>query len=130
MQTLHGHSKKSERSGLGPVTFLQTKHTHLHLDTCRVVDIKTSKPGLLRKPSHHWTDIIPRLTKVNISPGFCTIYVHSMGIIPSLQQACCLLLANAFSSVSVTNQIFIMKHRPVAPELRVSRTSVDMCTLE
>jgi len=25
MQTLHGHSKQSDRSGLGPITFLQTK---------------------------------------------------------------------------------------------------------
>ena len=32
MQTLHGHSKLSGRSGLGPVTFLQTKHAHLHLE--------------------------------------------------------------------------------------------------
>ena len=29
---MYGHSKQSGRSGLGPVTFLQTKHVHLHLE--------------------------------------------------------------------------------------------------
>ena len=37
-------------------------------------------------------------------------------------------LANAFSSVNVTNQIFIIKHNPFAPGWRVSRTSVAMGT--
>ena len=36
------------------------------------------------------------------------ISVHSMGIVPSLRQAYCLLLANTFSSVNVTNQTFFM----------------------
>ena len=31
-------------------------------------------------------------------------------------------------AINVTNQIFIMKHSPVAPGWRVSRTSVAMCT--
>ena len=50
---------------------------------------------------------------------FCTIHtaisVHSMAG------------QNAISLVNVTNQIFIMKHRPAAPGWRVSRTSVAMC---
>ena len=37
----------------------------LNYKTHRVVDIKTSKPGHHQKGSHHWTDIISILTKVN-----------------------------------------------------------------
>ena len=59
---------------------------------------------------------------------FTAISVHSMGIIPSLRQASYLLLANAFSSVNVTNQTFIMKHEPVVPGWRVAITSVALCT--
>ena len=38
----------------------------LNYNTRRVVDIKTSKPGHHQKGSHHWTDIISILTKVNV----------------------------------------------------------------
>ena len=60
--------------------------------------------------------------------NFTAISVHSKVMIPSLRQACCLLLAIAFTSVNFTNQTFIIKHRPVAPGWRVSRASVAMCT--
>ena len=49
-QTLHGHSKQSGRSGLGPNTFLWTEHAHEHFQLIihlRIVDIKTSKQGHL-----------------------------------------------------------------------------------
>ena len=76
---------------LGPITFLQTKHAHEHLEliirTLRVVDTKASKPGSLQKASlsgqtsflyqyklmFHWDFAL-----------FISISVHSMGIIPSL----------------------------------------------
>ena len=60
VQTIHGHSKHSGKSGLGLVTFLQTTSacTLGINNTCRVVDIKTSKPGLLWKASHHWTSFL------------------------------------------------------------------------
>ena len=38
------------------------------------------------------------------------------------------VLSELVNPISVTNQTFIMKHRPVAPGWRVSRTSVAMCT--
>ena len=38
------------------------------------------------------------------------------------------VLSELVNPINVTNQTFIMKHRPVAPGWRVSRTSVAMCT--
>ena len=45
-------------------------------NTLSFVDIKTSKPGHLRRASHHWTDIIPITTKVSVPAGLCTVYRH------------------------------------------------------
>ena len=38
------------------------------------------------------------------------------------------VLSELVNPINVTNQTFIMKHRPVAPRWRVSRSSVVMCT--
>ena len=123
MRTLHGHSKQSGRSGVGLVAFLQTKHAHLYFELIHVgVDIKTSKPGLLRKSSHHWTDIISMLTKVNIpcTSHFCSLNRHNSFTPTSMLT----IAGQRVSSVNVTNQTFIMKRRPVAPGWRVLRISV------
>ena len=38
------------------------------------------------------------------------------------------VLSELVNPINVTNQTFIMKHRPVAPGWRVSSSSVAMCT--
>ena len=89
MQTLHGHSKQLGRSGLGPITFLQTKHAHEHFEliirTLRVVDTKASKPGYLQKASiSGQTSFLYQQKSMFHFALFIAISVHSMGIIPSL----------------------------------------------
>ena len=39
MQTLHGHSMQLGRLGLGPFTFLHTKHAHEHFELIIVIVI-------------------------------------------------------------------------------------------
>ena len=88
MQTLHGNSKQSGRSGLGLIILLETTHEHFELIIHRVADIKLVSQAISEKLSRHWTDIIPTLTKVNVSSGFplfTATSVQAMGIIiPSL----------------------------------------------
>ena len=116
---MYGHSKQSGRSGLDLVTFLQPKHAHLHAhlgfnNTRRVLGIKTSKPGLLRKASHHWTDIIPILTKVNVLSGHGTISVYSMH---NSFTATSMLPIAGQRVFNVTNQIFIIKTQACCPRM-------------
>ena len=66
MSSKTGHSKQSGRSGFDQFSADQNMHiSTLKYNTRGVVDIKTSKPGHHQKGSHHWTDIIPILPKVN-----------------------------------------------------------------
>ena len=65
--------------------------------------IKTIKPGLLQKASHHWTDIIPVLTKVNVPSGLSTTSVYSMNNSFTVTSMLPIAGQHIFN---VTNQIF------------------------
>ena len=114
---LHGHNKQSGRSGLGLSNFMQTKHAHEHFDLIIHVDIKTS----IRMRISRLFDIRPFtycLDQEYMHARFFFYYLYE-----KLE-----VLSELVNPINVTNQTFIMKHRPVAPGWRVSRTSVAMCT--
>ena len=131
-----GHSKQS---GLGPVTFLQTTVTDKHAICVACSKTKIVNIGTFQKDCVVAANFLPKLQSFNWQM-FSTVLSANCGhscftfrncktitllaILVSMQPH----LANAFSSVNVTDQIFIMKHSPVAPGWRVSRTTVAMCT--
>ena len=128
MQTLHGHSKQS-------CTFLQTKVTDKHVICVACSKTKIGNLGTFQKDCVVAANFLPKLQSFNrqvsstILSANCGLYLSKLQNHYSLGYfGIQLHLADAFSSVNVINQIFIMKHRPVAPGWRVSRTSVAMCT--
>ena len=62
MQTLHGHSKQS---GLGPVTFLQTKVTDKHAICVACSKTKTGNFGTFRKDCVVAENFLPKLQSFN-----------------------------------------------------------------
>ena len=130
MQTLHGHSKQS---GLGPVTFLQTKVTDKHARGVACSKTKIGNIGTFQKDYTVAANFLTKLQSFNWQMSSTILSANCGHIVPlpsKLQNHYSLgyfgiqpHLANAFSSINVTNQIFIIKHNPFAPGWRVSRSS-------